>query len=169
MAESEKLRTKRDVQMLLADLGAVHTYTPAWMPGDLSLAGGEYEVISTLDKGDFTATPSLRKGNEQALTGSYTVYQRDVGDLANSYATMNELCAPIAGRYVATNWVSTLGANADVFTVTLTVTIDGSFAGEADKSLTFTYVVLRSGGVQTGDPSTQTINWTSYQSRYTLA
>jgi hypothetical protein len=169
VAESDKVRTKRDVQMLISDLGGSHTYTPAWMPGDLSWAGGEYEVISTLDKGDFTSTPSLRKGNEQPLTGAFSVFLRDVGDTANAYATMAELCAPITGRYVATTWVSTLGATADVFTVTLTVTIDGSFAGEADKSLTFTYVVLRSGGTQTGDPSTQTINWTSYQSRYTLS
>jgi hypothetical protein len=169
MAESEKVRTKRDVQMIFSDLGGAHTYTPAWMPGDLSISGGEYEVISSLDRGQFGATPSLRPGDEQPLSGSFSVYQRDVGDTANGYATMNELCAPIAGRYVATTWVSTLGASADVFTVTMTVTIDGSFAGEADKSLIFTYVVLRNGGIQVGDPNTQTINWTSYQSRYTLS
>lgn len=169
MAESEKVRVSRDVQMLLSDSGGVHTYAPAWLPGDLSWSGGEYEVISTLNNGDFGSTPSLRKGNEQALTGAFSVYLRDLGDTANAYATMNELCAPISGRYVATTWVSTLGASADVFTVTLTVTIDGSFAGEADKSLTFTYVVLRSGGTQIGNPSTQTVNWTSYQSRYTLS
>jgi hypothetical protein len=169
VAESTLVRTKRDVQMLIYDLGAVHTYTPAWQPGDLSWAGGEYEIVSSLDKGDFTATPSLRKGNELPLTGSFTVYLRDVGDTANAYTTMLELCSPYTGRYVAANWVSTLGANADVFTVSFAITIDGSFAGEADKTLTATFVVLRLGGVQSGDPSTQAVNWTSHQSRFTLS
>jgi hypothetical protein len=169
VAESTLVRVKRDVQMLLSDLGAAHTYTPNWMPGDLSWAGGEFEVVSSLNLGDFGATPSLRKGNEQPFTGSFSVFLRDVGDTSNAYATMLELCSPVASRYVAANWISTLGASADVFTVTLTVTIDGSFAGEADKSLTFTFVVLRLGGVQMGDPSTQTVNFTSYQSRYSLS
>jgi hypothetical protein len=169
VAESTYIRTKRDVQMLIYDLGAVHTYTPNWMPGDLSWAGGEYEVVSSLNLGDFGSTPSLRKGNEQPLTGSLTVYLRDVGDTANAYATMLEICAPYTGRHVAANWIPTLGASADVLTLTLAVTIDGSFAGEADKTLTFTFVVFRLGGVQTGDPSTQTVNWTSYQPRYTLS
>jgi hypothetical protein len=168
MAESTIIRTKRDGQWLLADSGAVHTYTIAYEPGDGQYTIPDYTVNMFLDRGVIGSTPSIRIGDEQAMTLGFSAYFRDPGDTANAYATLLDIAHRYVGRYVETNWVSTMGSNSDVFTITISFTIDGSPFGEADKTLTFPFCVLRA-NVAEGDPNTVTVSATSYAVRPTLA
>lgn len=168
MAESTTIKTKRDGQWLIADSGSVHTYTVAYEPGDGQYSVPDYTVNMFLDRGVIGSTPSLRIGDEQAMTLGFSAYLRDVGDTANAYATLMDIAHRYDGRYVATNWTSTLGTNSDVFTVTISLTIDGAFAGEADKTITFPFCVLRA-NVKEGDPNTIDISATSHAVRPTLS
>lgn len=168
MAESTIIRVKRDGQILLADSGAIRTYTIAYEPGDFNYAVPDYTVINPLDRGEIGTTPSLRIGDEQPMTGGFSAYMRDLGDTANAYATLLDVAHRYLTRYVATNWVSTMGANSDVFTITIQLTIDGSPFGEADKTLTFPFCVFRANGAE-GDPNTVSCTFTSYAVRPTLS
>lgn len=161
MAESTVVRVKRDGQILLADSGAAHTYTVAYEPGDFSYSVPGYTVNSFLDRGEIGSTPSLRIGDEQPITGSFSAYLRDLGDTAGTYATLLDIAHVYASKYVASNWVSTLGANSDVFTITISLTIDGSPFGEADKTVTFNFCVFRANAKE-GDPNTVDCTFTSY-------
>ena len=166
MAESVTIRTKRDGQILHADLGGLHLYTQAYEPGDFTYDVPSYAINAFLDRGvlaDADGYPSLRKGDESPVTLGYTAYLRDLGDTAvpATYAALPDLLHPYAGGYVASTWISTMSGRSDVFTVSTTLTLDGSAFGEADKSLVFAHVALR-GGAAEGDPSTIKVTGTSY-------
>lgn len=167
MAESTVIRTKRDGQIQLADNGAVHTYTIVREAGDLTLTLPDYTIVHVLDRGVIGATPMIRVGDEQIMTGGFSAYLSDLGDVGNSYVSLMDLVARFVGRYVATTWVSTMGTNSDVFTATLTYTIDGSPFGEADKSLVLPFCVVR-GNIAEGDPSKFAVTFSSYAVRPTL-
>jgi hypothetical protein len=168
MPESTVVRVKRDGQILLADSGAVNTYTVAYEPGDFSYNVPDYTVNMFLDRGVIGATPSLRIGDEQAMTGSFSAFLRDLGDTAGTYATLLDVAHRYASKYVATTWVSTLGSASDVFTITITLTIDGSPFGEADKSVAFPFSVFRANAKE-GDPNTVDASFTSHAVRPTLS
>lgn len=168
MAESTVVRVKRDGQILLADSGAAHTYTITYEPGDFAYTVPDYTVINPLDRGEIGATPQLRIGDEQPMTGSFSAYMRDVGDTANTYATLLDVAHRYVGRYVASNWTSTHGTNGDVFTITIQFTIDGSPFGESDKTVTFPFCVFRA-NVSEGDPNTVACTFTSYAVRPTIS
>lgn len=168
MAESTIIRVKRDGQILLADSGAAHTYTVAYEPGDFNYAVPDYTIVNMLDRGEIGTTPSIRIGDEQPMTGGFSAYMRDLGDTANAYATLLDIAHRYLTRYVTTNWVSTMGSSSDVFTITIQLTIDGSFCGEADKTLSFPFCVFRANGAE-GDPNTVACTFTSYAVRPTLS
>ena len=168
MAESTVVRVKRDGQILLADSGAINTYTVSYEAGDFSYNVPDYTVNQFLDRGEMGATPSLRIGDEQAMTGGFSAYLRDLGDTANTYASLLDVAHRYATRYVATTWASTLGAASDVFTITISLTIDGSPFGEADKTVTFPFSVLRANAKE-GDPDTIDLTFTSHAVRPTLS
>ena len=168
MPESTVVRVKRDGQIMLADSGAARTYTVAYEPGDLAYSVPDYTVNMFLDRGEIGATPSLRIGDEQAMTGSFSAYMRDLGDTAGGYATLLDVAHRYVGKYVASNWTSTLGSASDVFTITITLTIDGSPFGEADKSVTFPFCVFRANAKE-GDPNTVEASFTSHAVRPLLS
>lgn len=168
MAESTIIRTKRDGQWLIADSGAAHTYTVAYEPGDGQYTVPDYAVNLFLDRGIIGSTPSIRQGDEAPMTLGFSAYLRDLGDTANSYSTLLDIAHRYAGRYVESNWTSTLGTNSDVFTVTINLTLDGSFCGEADKTISFPFCVVRA-NVKEGDPNTVDVSATSYAVRPTLS
>lgn len=151
-----------------ADSGAAHTYTLAYEPGDFNLDVPAEAVNLFLDRGAIGSTPSIRYGDEQPMTFGYSAYLRDLGDTANAYATLPDVLFKYTGRYVASNWTSTMGTASDVFTVTTSLTLDGSPFGEADKTLTLPYSSVR-GSIQEGDPSSINVTGTSYAARPTLA
>ena len=165
--ESTVIRTKRDGQILLADNGGAHTYTIIREDGSFTLNTADYSVVHVLDRGVIGAQPMIRIGDEAVMTGGFSAYLSDLGDTANANATLNDLIQRFTARYVSTNWVSTMGANSDVFTVTITYTIDGTPFGEADKSLVLPFCVLR-GNIAEGDPTKFACTFTSYAVRPTL-
>ena len=164
MAESTVVRVKRDGQILLSDSGAANTYTIAYEPGDFSYTVPDYTIVNALDRGELGAIPTLRIGDEGPMTGSFSAYFRDPGDTANLYATLLDVAHRYVGRYVASTWVSTLGSASDVFAISISLTIDGSPFGEADKTITFPFSVFRANMAE-GDPSTVSATFTSYAPR----
>ena len=63
---------------------------------------------------------------------------------------------------VGTNWVSTLGSNAEVLTFNVVLTIEGTDHGDAsDHTLTLPHCVI-TGSLAEGDPDTVSISLTSY-------
>lgn len=166
--ESTVLRTKRDGQIMLADNAAAHTYVIVREDGSFTLNIPDYAIVHVLDRGVIGAIPMIRIGDEAVMTGGFGAYLSDLGDTGNSYVSLMDLVARFVGRYVASTWVSTMGANSDVFTMTLTYTIDGSPFGEADKSIVLPFLVLR-GNIAEGDPSKFALTYTSYAVRPTLS
>lgn len=166
MAESTVVRNKRGGVVVISDSGAAHTYTVAYEPGDFQYAAPGYSVNTYLDRGEIGTTPSVRKVDEQVMTGSFSAYLRDVGSA--TYATLPDICHPYSGGYVATNWTSTLGTASDAFLLSVALTIDGSAFGEADKTLTFPYAKL-DGSAAEGDPDTYSVSFSSSAYRPTFA
>lgn len=168
MAQSTAVRNKRDGQILISDSGAAHTETVAYEAGDLAWTIPGVSVSHYLDRGELGSTPSLRNVDDQPMTLSFSVYFRDPGDTANAYSTLTDIAVRFASRYVETAWVSTLGTASDTFTVTIAWTVDGTFAGEADKTLSFPYCVFRV-NMKEGDPNTLECTATSFALKPTLA
>lgn len=166
--ESTVIRTKRDGQIVISDAGSAHTYTIVRENGSFSLNTPDYAIVHVLDRGVIGATPMIRIGDEAVMTGGFNAYMSDLGDTANANVTLSDLILRFNARYTATNWISTMGANSDVFTVTISFTIDGSPFGEADKTLTLPFCVLR-GNLTEGDPNTWAVTFTSYAVRPTLS
>jgi len=168
MAESTVVRVKRDGQTAILDSGGANTYTVSYEPGDFSYDSPQEGVNLFLDRGVIGGTPSLRYGDDAPMTFSFSAYLRDLGDTGVAYATLLDICHVYAGGHVATTWTSTLGVASDVKTWTVTLTIDGASFGEADKTLTFKYAVLRA-SVSEGDPDSISVSGTSYQVRPELS
>jgi hypothetical protein len=164
MAESTVIRVKRDGQILLADNGAGHTYTIVREPGDFAYTVPDYTIVNVLDRGVIGTIPMIRIGDEQPMTGSFSAYLSDLGDTAGTYVTLMDIAHRYASKYVETNWVSTMGANSDVFTISIQYTIDGSPFGEADKTITFPFCVFRANATE-GDPNKVAATFTSYAVR----
>ena len=159
MAESTAIFNKRDVILVITD-GAAHSYTVAYEPGDFTFSVPNRSVSLYLDRGEITSPPSIRVVDDQPITGSFSVYARDIGD--STYATLADICNLYAsGGYVASNWTSTHTGVDLPKTWTLTATFDGTFKGETDKTLTFSYVVFTA-SFKDGDPSSFDVSWTAY-------
>jgi hypothetical protein len=167
MAESTVIRTKRDGIITITDSGGAHSYVVAYEPGDFEYSVPDAATLLMLDRGVIGATPSLRLGDEEPMTFSFSAHFRDAG--STTYATLLDILHRYAGNYVVTSWVSTLGTSSDVpLTLTVALTIDGTAFGEADRTLTFPYSVLK-GDVAEGDPNKVSVKGTSYRIRPTLS
>jgi hypothetical protein len=151
------IKTKRDGQIVLKDNGGANTLVVAFEQGDLNIGIPGTTIVSTLDRGRFGATPSLRAGDDQACTFSFTAYLRDLSDAAE--ATLEDLISGRNGK--AADWVSTQGATADVFALTLQWSIAGAALGGTDHTLTLNHCVV-TGSFSEGDPSTISITGTAY-------
>jgi len=164
VAEETIVRTKRDGTITIADSGGSHTYTVAYEAGDLAITIPGPTIVSVLDRGQFAATPSLRYGDDQPCTFTFTATLRDHTDA--TLATLHDIINQ--SGYIASTWVSTLGANAEVFTVTLTWTVEGTDHGGADGTTTLNYCVV-TGAIQEGDPTTISVSGTAYDLFPTVA
>lgn len=136
MAESTVPRTKRDITWVIQDAAAAHTYTPPVVPGNFAYTAGLYDIVRILDNGSLYG---VRKGDDVALTCSFGTFLTDIGSATD--ATMPDICEERG--YVDTTWVSTTANLSDVDTYDLVATIDGTLAGESDKTLTFDDLVFR--------------------------
>lgn len=159
MAYSNVVKTKRDLTISFADnsgFGGANVLTVAFEPGDFAMSAPQEARNNFLDRGRLVS--SVRYGDDQPLTGSFSAYFRDATD--SSEATLFDLVNQ-AG-YVAANWVSTLGANAEVFAVDLQVAIEGSDHGDgADHAIVVEDVSLDY-ALADGDPVTTSVNWQSH-------
>lgn len=167
MAESTIVRIKRDAAITIAG-SAGSTYTVAYEPGVFQVDIPLWDTQNFLDRGEMPSTPSIRKGDDQPMSGSFSAYLRDLGDTSNAYATLLDICVQFASNYAASTMTSTIGAASDEKTYTMTYIVDGTPFGEADKTLTFSYCVLR-GSLQEGDPSAVSVTFTSFKLRPTLS
>ncbi|MBC8425450.1 hypothetical protein H8E07_15125 [bacterium] len=164
MPISTIVKTKRDGTLTFEDNGAGNTLTVQYEAGDLSFTVNGEGVNNFLDRGLIGSPPSVRYGDDQPVTGSFTAYLRDLSDAA--YATLEEII--LRSGDVGANWVSTMGANGEVFTLTLRFTIEGTDHGDAsDHVLTFDYANV-TGTMAEGDPDTISINFTAYEVRPTV-
>jgi len=167
MAYSTVVKVKRDGLISLADnsgFGGANTLDIAYEPGDFSMNAPQESRNNFLDRGRLVS--SVRYGDDQPLTGSFSAYFRDATDagVATLFDVLNQ------SGFAGSNWVSTLGANAEVFAVDLRLTIEGSDHGDgADHTVTITDVSLDYTFTE-GDPNTTSVNWQSHTDiRPTLA
>lgn len=154
MAISTVPKTKHDGTLTIYDNASAHSVEIAYENGDfnMSVPGRANTII--LDRGEFPATPSVRNGDDQPITCTFTAYVRDISDA--SYITVEEIL--LNAGYFASTWVSTLGANAEKKTVKCVWTIEGTDHGDAsDHTVTLAYCLV-SGSIQEGDPNVLTMN-----------
>lgn len=158
MPESNVVKTKRDGTLTFEDLGGANSYTVSFEEGNLNLTVPGATVNLFLDRGRITSPPSIRYGDDQPLTGTFTAYLRDFGDAA--YATLTEILTQTGD--VGTNWTSTMGANGEVFTLKLTWTVAGVIHGDLSDHVAELDHCYVTGSIAEGDPDMVTINFTSY-------
>lgn len=168
MAYSSVVKTKRDGLITLADdagFAGANLLNITNEPGDFSMTAPQEGRNNFLDRGRLVS--SVRYGDDQPLTGSFSSYFRDTTDsgVATLFDILNQ-----SGFVSTAPWVSTLGANAEVFAVDLRLTIEGSDHGDgADMTITITDVSLDYAFAE-GDPDTTSVNWQSHTDvRPTLA
>jgi hypothetical protein len=155
MAESTVLKNFRDGSLLIEDgTGTPLNYTVAYEAGDFSYDIGKDEIAVYRDRG---AIASVRKTNDGTPSGSFSVHFRDLSD--GSDETLTDIL-DAKGAFAAA--VSTLGANADVYCVKLTFSVEGTDHGDsADHVVTFDDCYC-TWSFSEGDPNSVSVSWTSY-------
>ena len=103
MAESNAVRTKRDAIITITD--GTTTYTVAKEAGDFNFSVPDTNTTSVLDRGAFGADPILRKGDEQPVTGGFSIYLRDLPNATN--LTLIDLCMDLSGTVAASMTTTT--------------------------------------------------------------
>jgi|TARA_R110000824_G_scaffold397587_1_gene600615 hypothetical protein len=164
MAISTIVKTKRDGSLTFTDKDAGSSFTVSYEAGDLSISIPGAGANNYLDRGQITAVPSVRYSDDQPITGSFTAYLRDMSD--GSYETLMEIMCQTG--HIGSTWVSTLGTTAEVFTVKLTWTVEGTDHGDSADHVCAMDHCYVTGSVSEGDPDTLSINFTSYSVYPTL-
>lgn len=164
MAESTVVRTKRD-GLIVITAGAL-SYTVAYETGDFQYDVPAEGVELFLDRGAIGTVPSIRKGDDQPVTGSFSVYMRDPVSAAHS--TMLDIGVLFSGGYVTTNMTSTIGTASDLKTFTIAYTQEGSDFGASDVTVTFPYCTIRC-SVADGYPNVVNVTFTSHAVRPTFS
>ncbi len=153
MAISQIVKTKRDGTLTFSD-GAANSLVVEFEAGDFNLSVPGATVVDNLDRGSMVG--SLRYSDDAPMTASFTAMLRDLGDA--TYATLEEII--LASGDVGANWQSTLGADAEVFTLDLTWEIVEP-GGLPPHSLQLERCVV-TGSLSEGDPDQISISITSY-------
>ena len=164
--EETVVRVKRDGKITFKD-GTTPTalsYTVAYEAGDLNLTIPGPTVNVFLDRGEFGSTPSLRYGDDQPMTFTFTAYLRSTTEAA--VATLMDIITQ--SGHVGSTWESTLGDDAEVFTLTLEFEIEGTDHGGTDRTITLNHCWV-TGSLAEGDPNTISISGTSYSLYPTVA
>lgn len=153
MPISSVVKNFRDGTITLADNG-INTLTIQYEAGDLSLSGvnqGNYEHTKYLDRGDLG---SIRKTNRSFPTGSFSCQMTEFSDASNTniWDLVNK-----TGAFSTA--VSTLGANADLYTLKITLSVEGTnFGDSSDHTLEMDDCRCTIDFAE-GDPSSFTINF----------
>ncbi len=167
MAESTVVKTKRDGIISIADnsgFAGGNVLTVAYEPGDFAFTVAKTTRNDFLDRGRLT--PSVRFGDDQPVTGTFSAYFREATDAAVD--TLMDLLNESGN--VDSTYVSTLGANAEVFACDVRLTIEGTDHGDgADHTITITDCSFDYSFAE-GDPDMISVNWRSHtDTRPTLA
>jgi len=134
--------------------GSPITLTVQYESGDFSITGanqGNYEYTKYLDRGEMG---TVRKTNRSFPTGSFTAQFTDLAD-----ATNNTLWDAVnrTGSFAAA--VSTLGANADLYTLNVTFTAEGTSFGDATDHVLVLNDCRLSIDLSEGDPDSYSISF----------
>lgn len=161
MPTSNIVKNMRDGKIVLSDFGGANSLEITVEPGDFKLDVPQEQVQNYLDRGRMGSPPHLRFGEEQPMTGSFSVHMRG---LSSASTAMVEQLIHGTG-YLLDNWVSTMGAAAEVFTLDITYSIEGTDHGDsADHSIVLPFCVVR-GSFEEGDPNKASFSFTSYAVR----
>lgn len=124
--------------------------------GDFTLSGansgaGSYEITKYLDRGDLG---TVRRTVRSFPTGSFSAHLTELSDATNNtlWDAVNQ-----TGSFSAA--VSTLGANADVYALKLTLSIEGTTLGEASDHTLVLNDCRCSIDVAEGDPDSFTLSF----------
>jgi len=175
MATSAVVKTKRDGTITLGENGAFNASTAADVAmknlleldcevGDWSMSVSGPSVNAFMDRGQFGATPKVRYGDDNAITGSFSGYYLDVGDAAAAESVFADAVVRTAGSDIVANWESTLGSAAEVPLFMLRYTTDDG----TDITHTVLNHVHLTAEISEGDPNTVNFSWTAYQTVPTL-
>ena len=153
MPISSVVKNFRDGTITLADNG-INTLTIQYEAGDLSLSGvnqGNYEHTKYLDRGDLG---SIRKTNRSFPTGSFSCQMTEFSDASNTniWDLVNK-----TGAFSTA--VSTLGANADLYTLKITLSVEGTNFGDSSDHTLEMDDCRCTIDFSEGDPSSFTINF----------
>jgi len=175
MPISSVVKTKRDGILTLGALsgGAFDLTTGALKAGakslDVAYEGGDFNlsipgpaVNNFLDRGQFSDPPSVRYGDDQPLTWSFTAYLRDLSDAA--YATLEEIL--MQSGYVGANWESTIGdaaGCAEVFAIGLRWKMLGTVHCDATDHIIILQYNSVTGSLAEGDPNTISLSGTDFE------
>ena len=159
MPESTVVKTKRDGSIALLD-NTSQTYVISAEPGDFNIAVPLETRNDFLDRGRLVG--SVRYGDDQAVTGSFTVYHRGGSSTDGASAALIDILNGTAFSYVTNPWESTLGANAEVKTVDVVMTIEGTDFGDAADHICTIPDCSLSYSLTEGDPNTISITFQSH-------
>ena len=158
MSASQVIKNFTDGSIRVDDgTGTPLTYTCAFDEGNLSITGLAQQLSEIATYESRGTLKSVRHTARTYPSGSFSVMLTDVTD--GSDATLIDILLK-QGAYAA--GVSTLGANADVYAVKITLTVDGTIHGD---SANHTFVMDDAHctvDVSEGDPNTVTVNFTVY-------
>ena len=156
MALSAVAKTKNDGTIQFSTSSRVMEVQ--YESGDLSISGvkhGQKGTMMILDRGEFLG---VRQTNFEPVTFSFTALLTDLSD--GTDITIPDM---LLRTGACASDVSTLGANAEVYTVKLTWTIEGTDHGDsADHTLELNHCTIDSLDLSEGDPSTIAISGTAY-------
>lgn len=158
MAASTVVKNFTDGTIKVEDgTGSPLSYTCAFDEGNMSISGLAQQLSEIATYESRGTLKSVRHTARTYPAGSFSLMLTDVTD--GSDQTLIDILLK-QGAYAA--GVSTLGANADVYTVKITLTIEGTDHGD---SADHTFVMDDAHctvDVAEGDPSTVTVNFTVY-------
>jgi hypothetical protein len=171
VAESTIVKTRIDGTLQFAALGGgayntstgalnggAESYTLAFEAGDLSLNLPSRAVSHYKDRGRTTNPPSIRYGEDQDGSITFSCHLRDLSDA--SAATLSDIISTMAGNargYVGSNWESTRASSsgagdAEVFSIAFKLTITNAGDGTDTHAIACNYVVGQA-TLTEGDPS----------------
>ena len=154
MAISPVVKNFRDGTIKLED-ALVGALTVQFESGDLKASGfmqGQAGITMYLDRGEFG---QLRKQNYTPVTGSFTAHCTEISDATNK--NLMDIVGKTGAYALGT---STSGANADVWTLDLTITIEGTNFGDASDHVIKLEDCHCTIDFAEGDPDTFSISFT---------
>jgi hypothetical protein len=160
MSESRITKHLRDGTLRL--VSGSNSYTVKYEDGDMKLDIPGPTVEHYLDRGrladELGGEPSLRYGDDQPMTGSFSCRLRDLG--TSAILTASQFISKTG--YYMDLWGSTMGPAGEVKTLDLYWDIAGVTHGDlANRTLLLPWTYI-SGAVEEGRPNRITFNFTSY-------